>query len=439
MSRKTKQTAPLQENGANKKSEEKGFRAYFVRLFGKYDFRNEAQFIFFGKWVIFATLLFVEGLIVLQQLDVALREGKWWGMALFTALSVILSVSVALKLFAIREQRKKTVFYVLDALLACGFVFFASGNYSLIIYVLILTGFYLASDKAKFSIWLFCISVPLYAVIYGARTAVRLGHEVELMVILQESLGAIVTLSIHFLLIQIALAFYRQFLRLDRALTELGESKKELEKAYAVVAEVSALEERQRIAKDIHDTAGHSITTVIMQTEAAKRILDSNPEEAKNKLIAANLQAKHALEELRDSVHLLSGRMGDLTLKDALLSIIHESTDGTGIVIRSSIDEATVSETKHRFLCNTLKEAISNGLRHGGATAFWFEFKEEDEKLHFLLSDNGKGVEKDSFTLGFGLSSLQERAKSLGGEVEFISEDGEGFELRLTLPQEIKE
>ena len=98
-----------------------------------------------------------------------------------------------------------------------------------------------------------------------------------------------------------------------------------------------------------------------------------------------------------------------------------------------------MSETKHRFLCNTLKEGISNGLRHGGATAFWFEFKEEDGKLQFLLSDNGKGVEKEDFALGFGLSSLQERAKSLGGEVEFISEDGEGFELRLTLPQEIKE
>ena len=438
MSEKDKKNL-IAQNGAPKKGEEKGFRAYFVRLFGKYDIRNEAQFIFFGKWIIFATLLFVEALIVLQQLDLAMHEEKWWKLMLFSSLGVVLSISFALKLFAIRGRGKRTVFYVLDALLACGFVFFERGNYSLIIYLLVLTGFYLASDKAKFSIWLFCIAMPLYAGIYGARMVVRLGRSMEFMPVLEESLGAIVALTVHFLLMQIALAFYRQFLKLDRALTELDESKKELEKAYAVVAEVSALEERQRIAKEIHDTAGHSITTVIMQTEAAKRILETNPDEARNKIIAANLQAKNALEELRDSVHLLSGRMGNLTLKDALLSIIHESTDGTGIIIRSAIDEVNVCETTHRFLCNTLKEGISNGLRHGGATAFWFELKEEGGKIEFLLSDNGKGVGKEALTLGFGLSSMQAHAKSLGGEIAFEGEEGEGFFLHLTLPQEKKE
>ena len=92
----------------------------------------------------------------------------------------------------------------------------------------------------------------------------------------------------------------------------------ELQKAYDELAEVTALQERQRIAKDIHDMAGHSITTVIMQTEAAKLILDSNPQEAKSKIVAANLRAQHALEELRESVHLLSGRRSRLSLKEAL-------------------------------------------------------------------------------------------------------------------------
>ena len=218
---------------------------------------------------------------------------------------------------------------------------------------------------------------------------------------------------------------------------ELDASKKELEKAYAVVAEVSALEERQRIAKEIHDTAGHSITTVIMQTEAAKRILEENPAEAKSKIVAANLQAKHALEELRDSVHLLSGNNANQTLKTALENIIHESTDGTGIKIRSSIEEIEVSEAKFRFLCNTLKEGISNGLRHGGATAFWFELKREESSLYFLLSDNGRGA-GTKLTLGFGLSTMQERARSLGGEAYFESLE-EGFELRLALPVDMED
>ena len=252
--------------------------------------------------------------------------------------------------------------------------------------------------------------------------------------ILTSSLSSVFALFAHFLIVHLALAFYRQFVKLNKALKELDESKKELEKAYAVVAEVTALEERQRIAKEIHDTAGHSLTTVIMQTEAAKLIIGENPEEAKGKIVAANLQAKHALEELRESVHLLSGTRENQTLKDALEGILHESMDGTGIVIRSQIEDVRVYPAKFRFLCNTLKEGISNGLRHGGATAFWFEFKETEGKISFLLSDNGKGVPIKNLRKGFGLTSMQDRAKAFGGKVYFSSEEDEGFELHLTLP-----
>ena len=195
------------------------------------------------------------------------------------------------------------------------------------------------------------------------------------------------------------------------------------------------MKERQRIAKDIHDTAGHSITTVIMQTESAKRIIDSNPEEAKSKIVAANLQAKHALEELRNSVHLLSGVQENMTLKSALLAIIHESMDGTGIVIRSEIEEVAVDEKYYRFLCNALREGISNGIRHGGATAFWFELKCIEGKVSFLLSDNGKGVDGE-VEMGFGLRMMQERAGALGGALTIVTGIEEGFEFRLELPIE---
>jgi signal transduction histidine kinase len=172
-----------------------------------------------------------------------------------------------------------------------------------------------------------------------------------------------------------------------------------------------------------------------MQTESAKRIIDSNPEEAKAKIVAANLQAKHALEELRNSVHLLSGVQENMTLKSALLAIIHESMDGTGIVIRSEIEEVAVGEKYYRFLCNALREGISNGIRHGGATAFWFELKSLDKKVSFLLSDNGKGVDGE-VQMGFGLRMMKERAGALGGALTIVTGIEEGFEFHLELPIE---
>ena len=171
-----------------------------------------------------------------------------------------------------------------------------------------------------------------------------------------------------------------------------------------------------------------------MQTEAAKLVIDSDPAEAKRKLSAANLQAKHALEELRESVHLLSGVEKRPTLKDALLNIVHESTDGTDITIRSEIEDIELCDAKSRFLCNSLKEGISNGLRHGGATAFWFECKQEGENLAFLLSDNGRGMKLSSFREGFGLKGMQKRAETLGGSVWFDTEPDEGFEIHISLP-----
>ena len=421
------------------KGEEGRLRAYFVRLFGKYDFRNERQFIFFGKWLIFLVLVVVELIIFIEQLNDFIEQrcslGAFIGLL---AIEGFLTMSESLKLFVVRRDGR-IVFHVFAALSACGMMFVTNGAYPLVIYLLLLTEFYLNTERSRLSLLMMLVAIPLYAVCYAAQLALSINIFVNVLSLLRDSLGFMLAFFVHFIVIQIGLAFYRQYLRLRRTLAELDESKKELEKAYAVAVEVSALEERQRIAKEIHDTAGHSLTTVIMQTEAAKRIVDSNPEEAKGKIIAANLQAKHALEELRNGVHLLSGQEEGKTLKWALENILHESSDGTGIKIRSDVDDAHVSPTKFRFICNTLKEGISNGLRHGGATAFWFEFKEKDGKLCFLLSDNGVGTCGRDLELGFGLRTMQERAKALGGEVRFVSEEDEGFEIHLTLQADVEE
>ena len=417
-----------------KKPEENRLFAQFVRLFGKYDIRNERQFGILCKWILFITLIIVESLIVVEHLGNFEARGGWRMFIAIIVVGGLLSLSEALKLFVVKEGRGRAVFYVLDALAACAFMLIAGGLYPVIIYMLVLTEFYIFAKRARTSIVLLCVSVSVYAASYAVQTYVllELGGSWSRDVV--QLAGAIAALLGHFLIAHIALAFYHQYLKLDKAMTELDESKRALEKAYQRVAEVTALEERQRIAKDIHDTAGHSLTTVIMQTEAAKLIVEKNPSEAKTKIVAANLQAKHALEELRDSVHLLSGISQHATLKEELEQVIHESTDGTGIKIRSAIEDITLLSAKRRFLVNALKEGISNGLRHGGATAFWFELKAEDGMVEFVLSDNGKGFSEGKLQMGFGLTAMTERAKALGGEIAFASETDEGVEIKLRLP-----
>ena len=386
-----------------------------------------------ARWVIYVILMFMELLVLLQHIEQFIEDRDVLEFIAFLIVACTLTIVEAMKQFDLADEPNERLNQTLEGLCACGLVAFTVGSYSLIIYLLILTQFYLDFKDEKFGVWTLACAIMCFILSYAIQVWQRQGTDYSIIEIFRESIGSIVAISLHFFAVQVVLVFYRQYLLLHKTLEELDESKRNLESAYEKLEEVTVLEERQRIAKEIHDTAGHSITTVIMQTEAAKRMIENDPEEARLKLIAANMQAKHALEELRDSVHLLSGRGAGTSLKTELEDIVHESMDGTDIHIRSMIEDITVSEAKHRFLCNTLKEGISNGVRHGGATAFWFELKKEDEKLVFLLSDNGKGLDGEHLKKGFGLTTMEERVKSLGGEIDFTSEENEGFEIRITM------
>ena len=393
-----------------------------------------------GKVLIFLALVLVEIIIAVDCRDTRV-EG-------IRALLVILPVSAALaaenavKLFALRSFKQRIVCYVTDLLFLLVLTYFSGGRLISTLFVVILSEFYLSQEKISGNIAMGVSSVVLYLGMLSLSQALR-DEPVELDLLISSAFNDLIIFALHFLIMNFLLLMYRKneeiakrVKELDESNKKLAESNQKLAEAMEKLKEVTALEERQRIAKDIHDTAGHSITTIIMQTEAAKLVIDSDPEDAKRKIASANLQARNALEELRESVHLLSGGKEQLSLRDALLSIVHESTDGTGIVIRSDIDDVALCRAKCRFLCNTLKEGISNGLRHGNATAFYFELKRRGGKICFLLSDNGTGMDAAKLRKGFGLKGIYARAEALGGSVRCETEPDEGFELRIDLPED---
>ena len=391
-----------------------------------------------GKVLIFLALVLVEIIIAVDCRDARVEGVR--------ALLVILPVSAALaaenavKLFALRSFKQRIVCYVTDLLFLLVLTYFSGGRLISTLFVVILSEFYLSQEKISGNIAMGVSSVVLYLGMLSLSQALR-DEPVELDLLISSAFNDLIIFAMHFLIMNFLLLMYRKneeiakrVKELDESNKKLAESNQKLAEAMEKLKEVTALEERQRIAKDIHDTAGHSITTVIMQTEAGKLAIEPDPEGAKRSVVAANLQAKHALEELRESVHLLSGSRSAATLKDMLLGIVHESTDGTGIAVRCDIDDVSLCDAKCRFLCNTLKEGISNGLRHGKATAFYFELKKGEKDVSFLLSDNGSGMEIAALKEGFGLKGMHSRAASLGGTVWFEAEPEEGFEIHLRLP-----
>ena len=406
------------------------------------------DYAFLQRWgnvLVFCLLLFVEGLLMFGSVHaVYFGIHAWWVVG---PVCVFLAAENAVKIWGLHSFREKIPCYVIDTLCLLALTVFSDGTLISTLYIIILSEFYLGQTNLAGSLAMGGASLVLYLLAFALSGAVK-GEDVYVTTLIAGAFNDILLMALHFLIFNFSIQIWRKNRELGNALSELDESNqklraaneeldesnKKLQAAYKDLQEVTALEERQRIAKDIHDTAGHSITTIIMQTEAAKLVIDSDPEEAKRKIAAANLQARNALEELRESVHLLSGGDENISLRDALLAIVHESTDGTGIVIRADVEDIALCSAKRRFLCNTLKEGISNGLRHGNATAFYFELRRKGDKISFLLSDNGAGMERSKLRKGFGLKGMFARAESLGGSVSCETEPGEGFEIDIELP-----
>lgn len=384
------------------------------------------------------TALFIAVCIAVTLISLSTLSNLW--LLLTSAIiSSLIIVNNAVKLWAFKKFKHKLINYAVDYVLFLPLTMFSSGNSTsgavtlVVLYLIFLTEFYLSSDRFIYCLIMVFASIVALLITYYITIYYIQGIAPNVLDTVLQGLTSVIIIAIHFITVNVALMLYRSKLVADSALEELAESNKKLQKANVELKEMAVIQERQRIAKDIHDTAGHSITTFIMQAESAKLIIDTDPAGAKAKLSAATLQARHALEELRSSVHLLSGRAEQTTLKEDLEKIISDTSVGTDINIRSDVADISLPAPIRVFITNSLKEGLSNGMRHGGATAFYFELSAGENSVSFTLSDNGKGVTGE-IKEGFGLSGMRRRAEELNGKITFTSDEDEGFEIRFTLP-----
>ncbi|MCI8734642.1 MAG: hypothetical protein HFE40_03720 [Clostridia bacterium] len=348
------------------------------------------------------------------------------------ACCIVLIVLEAVNAFAVKPFAAKMVFYGLDSALILTICVLTGNSFMSTIYCLVLTLCYITLDRFKDKTVLFGVSCGIFSVSFLIGCLVSNPY-VGALEIITGVLFGLLALTIDYVVVIFLLKFYKTNIELSAALKEADENRAALKEAYEQLTATKVYEERNRIAKDIHDTAGHSMTTVIMQTEAAKLIIDENPEEAKNRIISANIQARNALEQMRESVHLLAGREKTRPLKEEMEEVIAQTIDGTDVKARYSIDLIQPESEINRFIINSLKELLSNGIRHGKATAFYIELKKNGEGAFLLVSDNGSGV-KGKIEEGFGLKGVREKAEKFGGSVQLSSEDGEGFEVKISIP-----
>ena len=243
--------------------------------------------------------IFVYGLLltILIVLIVANQGLKPFGITSWYVTfptAILLLAENAVKFWAGRRYRTKIVCYVLDILTLMTLTIFSDGTLISILYLIILSEFYLNSKSVTASIAMWVSSIFIFLVTF-ALSSIFKSEGFDLRRLLTNAFNDLIFFIVHFFAMNFAVQLSRKNRELLKATEELNNSNEKLRVAYNELKEITALEERQRIAKDIHDTAGHSITTVIMQTEAAKLAVDNNPQEAKKRIAAANLQDRKSV------------------------------------------------------------------------------------------------------------------------------------------------
>lgn len=229
--------------------------------------------------------------------------------------------------------------------------------------------------------------------------------------------------------------------RLQDALTKLTSKTLEqevisieLKEAYLKLEDITVLRERNKLAREIHDTLGHTLITVLVEIEAGKALLEKDKELGLNKLELATEQLRKGMEDLRSAVYLLSRGDELVDFKTAIEEFIEETIQHTGVIIEYQINAAEeIDASLRKTLFRAVQEGITNGIKHGKSTVFILKLMKKNGRIEFLLQDNGVGC--SAIVMGFGLKSMQERIKEVSGTMKLVSEPSEGFSIEITIPE----
>jgi signal transduction histidine kinase len=221
---------------------------------------------------------------------------------------------------------------------------------------------------------------------------------------------------------------------------ELKKKTKQLEDSYIKlrdntrdIEEITILKERNKIAREIHDTMGHTLTSVLIELEAGERLLKNDQDLAIQKIYLAKEQVRKGLSNLRESVGVLNKGKEILGFVSSLKLLLEETAFHGDIYVKYEIEELPkLSEIQESALYRALQEGLTNGIKHGKSTAFIFILKCEHGHLSFQLRDNGIGSDKIIF--GFGLSAMELRIREVGGTLNIDSFFGEGCTIIISIP-----
>ena len=213
--------------------------------------------------------------------------------------------------------------------------------------------------------------------------------------------------------------------RKDLLYKELLDAHKKMKEYNEEVNRLSVVEERNRIARDIHDSLGHNMTALIMQLQMTEHFLNDDINKVQELLKSSIKTARDSLTSIREVVETLRGREENISIEIAIKNLVKDYSKKTGTEISLNIESNTeVYENKlNTDMYRIIQEAMTNAIRHGKATIIDVNLNFKGDCIMFFVRDNGIGA-REPIDESYGLRGIRERVAAYNGNVEFISDHG---------------
>jgi signal transduction histidine kinase len=214
------------------------------------------------------------------------------------------------------------------------------------------------------------------------------------------------------------------------------EARQRTEALSAEVAQLAAANERNRMAREIHDTLGHYLTVIHVQLEAARAVIGTDADRGMLAVTRAQVLAKDGLTAVRQSVKALREDSRVEGVAEQIASLVDSVRDERfSATFKTSGKPRPVSAAVALALHRTTLEALTNVRKHADAANVEIELVfRDDGRVQLRVHDDGRGAADETVGTGFGLKGIRERAEQLKGSANYRTAPSEGFTLYVELP-----
>lgn len=360
---------------------------------------------------------------------------------------ILLCVAVALLFFLDRVEYERygatpaqsiaAAFLVGRALLIVLISILDNFNFSMFLYLFIPYSAYpVFGSKVSYTLAVGAWAVYFYKIAQMSTWAER-EHEVIFFIVYTAGLIFMVSMA------DVVSCEKASRTRAEKLLQDLELSHQQLQQSSTRVAALAATEERNRLARDIHDSLGHYLTVINIQLEKAIAFRSKKPDEAEEAVQEAKRLASEALHDIRRSVSTLRNPEERFSLKRSLTELVQDVTNGQlRVDLQLEGEENGFSRQSLVTLYRVAQEGLTNVQKHAQARHVTVQIHFDEQESRLTLWDDGRGFDVPTVlhkpqngTIGYGLHGLQERVELVGGSLQVESRPQQGVRLCAAVPK----